>query len=66
MVVFWNAAKFTMGHALILLLLGKESFNIDIVRFVHVLNKGYKYYIPIHLIPLLIFKRRKIIREYKI
>jgi hypothetical protein len=32
-------------------------------RFAIVFKASYKYYIPIHLIPLLIFKRRRLIRE---
>ncbi len=30
----------------------------SILRFVTVFKNTYKYYIPIHLIPLIIFKRR--------
>lgn len=32
-------------------------------RFLTVFKASYKYYIPIHFIPLLIFKRRRLIRE---
>ena len=32
-------------------------------RFLIVFKSSYKYYIPIHFIPLLIFKRKKLIRE---
>lgn len=31
-----------------------------ILRFIKTFKNSYKYYIPIHLIPLLIFKRKKI------
>ncbi|KAL4444542.1 hypothetical protein ABPG74_016835 [Tetrahymena malaccensis] len=34
-----------------------------LLRFVTVIKNSYKYYIPIHLIPLLIFKRKKLIKE---
>ena len=32
-------------------------------RFVVVFKSSYKYYIPIHLIPLIIFKRKRMMRE---
>jgi len=32
-------------------------------RFFKVISNSYKYYLPIHLIPLLIFKRKKLMSE---
>lgn len=34
-----------------------------LVRFAVVFKNAYKYYLPIHIIPLLIFKRKKLMTE---
>ena len=36
-----------------------------LVKFAHIFNKAYKFYIPLHLIPVLLFKRRKLVQEPK-
>jgi len=37
-----------------------------IMRVLSTIPKAYKYYIPIHLIPFLIFKRKKVMQRYMI
>ena len=34
-----------------------------VLKFQHILNMAYKFYTPLHALPVLLFKRTKLIKE---